>query len=351
VKTINDSRFRALRVMLALLVILALVAALRATAAVTMPVGLALFVVVLAWPVQEWLERRRIPRWVAYCLTLFCIILVLAVFLGLLYASVRNVVSKAPEYEGRFAEAYQDMRAWAEARGLGAATDAVENAGNGEEGEGASPEMIAGAARSVITYGYGLLGMLTLTITFTVLGLVEVHRFREKLRSSVRPELAKKVREAGREVGTTLQRYMVVRTIVSATTGILVGLYTWAIGLDFPLVWGVMSFLLNYIPVLGSIVSVVPPTLFALLHPEWWVFFAALGGLTVIQFTIGNFIDPRLEGRILALSPFVLFLSIVFWGWVWSIPGALMGIPITATIVIFCRKFAATQPVAALLTK
>jgi len=103
------------------------------------------------------------------------------------------------------------------------------------------------------------------------------------------------------------------RALLSAAcaTGVLVGLFTWAIGLDMPFVWGVTSFLLNYIPMLGSIVAVIPPTLVAFLHP----------------------------------------FSIIFWGWVWSIPGALMGIPLTAGLVIFCRKFEATEWFAQLLEK
>ncbi len=362
-----------------LFVILATMAALWVTRVVTVPLALALFVVVLAWPLQRWLEDKRVPRGLAYVLTLTGVLLVVAAFAGILYACVQNVANKAPEYEDRMTELQERARGWmhtAEAvtgngEGSGnekeggnrtadddaSATGASSGSGEGDDsgvgdGNGAvSMESIAGVAGKALVWSYAFLGQVVLVVTFTVLGLIEVHRFTTKIGEHLRPEVAERVREVVREVGGTLQRYMLVRTIVSATTGVLVGLFTWAIGLDFPLVWAVSSFLLNYIPMLGSIVAVVPPALFALMAPEWWVFFATLGGLTAIQFTIGNFIDPRLEGRILALSPLVLFFSIVFWGWFWGIPGALMGIPLTATIVIVCRKFEGGRWLAGLLSK
>lgn len=341
----NGSRPGTIHVLLALLVVFSSIAALRATSTVTMPVALAFFVVILAWPLQQWLERKRVPRRLAYCGTLLGILVVSAAFVGLLYVCGQNVAAKAPEYEDRIAEIYRDVRSWLDDQ------KAAADRGDEDDEERASPEMILQAMRAIAAWSYGFLGIFTLTVTFTVLGLIEVHRFREKVGSSVQPALAQKLKEAGREVGRTLQRYVLARTIVSGTTGVLVGLYTWAIGLDFPLVWGVSSFLLNYIPVLGSIVAVIPPSLIALLQPEWWLFVATLGGLTIIQFSIGNLADPRIEGRILSLSPFVLFLSIVFWGWVWGIPGALMGIPITAAIVTFCRKFESTRTFAELIMK
>jgi AI-2 transport protein TqsA len=332
-----------IRVLLTLLVFIAVIAGLRATSVITMPVGIAIFVVVLAWPLQQWFERKRVARRAGYCLTLAVILLVFGVVIGLLALCVQSVAAKAPEYEARVGEIIEEAKSWFEERGV-ADRAAMEE-------EAASPETVLQGLRALLGWSYGLLGMFTLAATFVVLGLIEVHRFREKLAESVRTKAAVRLREIGEEVSVTLQRYMLARTIVSAATGILVGLYTWAIGLDFPLVWGVSSFLLNYIPILGSIVAVIPPSAFALLHPEWWVFFAALGGLTAIQFTIGNLIDPQIEGKILSLSPFVLFLSIAFWGWVWGIPGALMGIPITATIVIFCGKFEASRWLASLLTR
>lgn len=321
------------------------IAVLRITTVVTLPVVLGLFVLILAWPFQRWQERRGVPRPLAYLLTLGAVLLVAALFLGLLYLAGQAIEAKVPEYADRASGVLEEVR---KLLGQGSA--------EGEEG-GEWPALqeqmgrFLGVFQSLVKGLYGFLGLMALTLTFFVLGLIETHGFREKLNTAIRPETCRRLVEAGEEMTTMFQRYMVARTIVSATTGLLVGLFTWAIGLDMPIVWGVTSFLLNYIPMLGSIVAVIPPTLVAFLHPELWVGFAALGGLTAIQFLIGNYLDPQIEGRILSLSPFVLFFSIIFWGWVWSVPGALIGIPLTAGLVIVCRKFETTLWFARLLAK
>ena len=149
-----------------------------------------------------------------------------------------------------------------------------------------------------------------------------------------------------------IRRFMVTRTLTSGITGLLTGLYTWVIGLDFPLVWAVLAFVLNYVPVLGSVVAVIPPTLVAMIQPDsGWLAVLTLGGLFIIQFTVGNYVDPVLQGRFLALSPFLLFFSIVFWGWVWGIAGALLAVPLTLGLVTFCQGFESSRWVVELLVR
>ncbi len=341
----SNSRPSLLGVFLVIALVVITIAALRITTVVSLPLVLGLFVLILAWPLQRWQEKHRVPRPLAYILTLLSVVLVAAVFLGLLYLAGRAIEAKVPEYADRASRLVEKAIEW---------FDPAE--GEGEETSKASAldehlGRLLSVLQSVVKGVYGFLGFVALTLTFLVLGLIEVYGFCEKLKISLRPETSRRILEAGAEMASMFQRYMVARTVVSATTGVLVGLFTWAIGLDMPFVWGVTSFLLNYIPMLGSIVAVIPPTLVAFLHPELWVGFAALGGLAAIQLLIGNYLDPQIEGRILSLSPFVLFFSIIFWGWVWSIPGALMGIPLTVGLVIFCRKFESTRWFAGLLEK
>jgi predicted PurR-regulated permease PerM len=120
------------------------------------------------------------------------------------------------------------------------------------------------------------------------------------------------------------------------------------LGVDFALVWGLVAFVLNYVPTLGSIVAVIPPTLLVLIFQGIGRGVATLVGLAVIQVILGNFVDPRLQGRTLKLSPFVALLSIVFWGWVWGIPGAVLGIPMTISLIVFSQEFKSTRAIALL---
>jgi predicted PurR-regulated permease PerM len=369
---------------------------LRLASAVFVPLALALFTVALAWPLQRRLERWRTPAPLAYLLTLFAVLLTVGVFIGLLYACARNIAEKAPDYRERFTELHQNAKDWiSEQRrktapltdldGDGpepaarpdpqadvdsappapsASTDSASTAesaakapgassppAGAETGQGSGGDTLVTFAGKVLAFAYGLVGQLALLVTFTVLILIEVRRFTQKLERRLPAPLGTTARDVCSEISGTLQRYMLLRTLVSATTGVLVWLFTWLIGLEFPLVWGVTSFLLNYIPTLGSIVAVIPPTLFAALDGDTGLFFTTFAGLTVIQFTIGNLLDPRLEGRVLRLSPALLFLSMVFWGWLWGVPGALLGIPILSAIFIVCRRFEATRPLADLLEK
>jgi AI-2 transport protein TqsA len=339
----NDGTMRLVRVSLAVILGVTVVAVMRWTSVITVPVGLAVFILILAWPLQRMLEQHRVPRWLAYILTLLTIFVVCLAFVGILYLCFRNVAEGATDYGNRIAQLIERipfLSDWAE-----------ENANNSESPLNQFGEKLLTAIQALFAGVYALVGLLTLTVTFTFLGLLETHAFLDTLARRVNREISAMVLEVGQEVSTVIQRYMLARTLVSLTTGLLVGLYTWAIGLDFPLVWGITTFLLNYVPMLGSIVAVIPPTIVGFLQPELWMGFATLGGLTLIQFSIGYYVDPLVEGRILAISPFVLLFSILFWGWVWGIPGALLGIPITASLVIIFAKFEGLRWIAELVQR
>lgn len=337
----KDGSLHFIRVCLAIFLAMAAIAFMRWTSVITVPVGLALFILILAWPLQRALERRRLPRWLGYILTLLTIVGIFLLFVGILYLCVRNVADEASKYGERISQFIERVKitpGWSEAVGDGSESP-ISQFG----------EKLLSAVEAVFTEVYALLGLLTLTATFTFLGLLEAHGFLDTVARRVRASISTKVLEAGQEVSTVLQRYMLARTLVSGATGLSVGFFTWAIGLDFALVWAISAFLLNYVPILGSIVAVIPPTLVAFLQPELWMGFATLGGLTLIQFTIGYYVDPLVEGRILAISPFVLLFSILFWGWVWGIPGALLGIPLTASLIIIFGKFEETRWIAELV--
>ncbi len=159
------------------------------------------------------------------------------------------------------------------------------------------------------------------------------------------------------EKGETLQvldqiiekcgRYFWIRTVVSVIQGICSSLAALALGLDLPFIWGLSAALLNYLPTVGSLISVVPPALFALFQFQdvgraGLVFFV----MCAIQLLLGTFVDPLLSGRQLKVSAFLVLFSIAFWGWVWGIAGALIGVPLTVTLLIVCSHFEETKWIA-----
>ena len=185
-------------------------------------------------------------------------------------------------------------------------------------------------------------------VSLLVLLLLEVGQYREKIERSLASKTSAKVINAVAKMSDKLRGYILIQSLTCVLTGVLTGLWCWMLGVDFALVWGLVAFVLNYIPTLGSIVAVIPPTLLALIFLGIGRGVATLVGLAVIQVFLGNFVDPRLQGRTLKLSPFVALLSIVFWGWVWGIPGALLGIPMTMSVIVLSQEFESTRAIALL---
>ena len=140
-----------------------------------------------------------------------------------------------------------------------------------------------------------------------------------------------------------------MRIVVSLLNGVVSGLWLWLMGVDFALFWGVLIFLLNYVPNIGSVIAAIPPTLLAFVQLGFpWAAFV-VAGLTVIDQVIGNYLDPRLMGRTLNVSSLIVLLSVIFWSWIWGIVGALLAVPLTVTIILTCAHVPALQPIAVLL--
>jgi predicted PurR-regulated permease PerM len=131
-----------------------------------------------------------------------------------------------------------------------------------------------------------------------------------------------------------VQRYLGIKTLISTVTGVVIFLWVWLLGVDFPVVWGLLAFFLNYIPNLGSILAALPAVLLAGIELGLGrALLVALGYVTV-NLVLGNFVDPYLMGRRLGLSTLVVFLSLLFWGWVWGPVGMLLSVPLTMMLKI-----------------
>lgn len=332
-----------LRWLLGAVAFLVLIWMLRAASTILTPLAIAAFIVMLVWPLQVWLERR-LSTTLSVVVTIVVMMLVLMAVGTLLWICAGELASKAGEYR-QLVESF-----------IGRINTALKHyhlpglQGHFNPARLIDQAMSLAGTFAVGTYQFG--GFVVLVLVFVVLLLIEVQPFEHRLRRHMTEETAANWLDLTHSIAVNVHRFMLTRTFTSAITGVLTGLFTWAIGLDFPLVWGVIAFVLNYIPVLGSVVAVIPPTLVALLQPNClWLAPTTLGGLTIIQMGVGNYLDPLLQGRYLSLPPLLVFFSLVFWGWVWGIPGALLGVPLTVAIVITCQHFENTRWLAQLLLK
>jgi predicted PurR-regulated permease PerM len=175
--------------------------------------------------------------------------------------------------------------------------------------------------------------------------------FQKKIERAFPDSQGGKVNRVTASIASQISRYLSIKLLLSAITGALVWLVLRLMGVDFPITWGVLAFLLNFIPTVGSIVATIPPVLLAVVqfYPNLWMAGVVLFILALIQQVIGNFVEPKLMGENLNLSPVVILLSLVFWGWLWGITGALLSVPIAAAIKIVCENIEMLQPISVLM--
>jgi AI-2 transport protein TqsA len=326
---------RGLRRLLAVVVAIAVIWLLKTASNVFLPLAFAVFLIGLFWPLQRRLQERM-PRVAAMLVTLAVFLVVAAGFTWALGESVSAVADRAPQYGDQLREVIDDARSR-----LGLQPPA--------EGEGLESR-VADYAVAQSRQLFSLLGGVVLVVAYFVLGLLEVPDFGRKMEAATRQAKHRGWSDPVHRIARDFQSYMVVRTAVGVLTGIGTGLAALLIGLDFALLWGVLNFLLNYIPTLGSILGIVPPVLFGLVQGGWQLGLLALAAVGGVQLVMGAFVDPRLQGRYLRLSPLVILFSVAFWEWLWGIPGAFIGVPLTVGLVITCSRFDGTRWIAVLLS-
>ncbi|SEO84739.1 AI-2E family transporter [Aquisalimonas asiatica] len=325
-----------------LIAIILLVAALYWLRPLAAPIAFSLFLIALVWPLYRHnAARGRAQRGLAL---VGCVLLVLAGALALLalagYA-IRTVADGLGVYGPQLQSSYRAAVLWLEAQGIAAPTGSAQF----------SPTNMFHVIHQAAAQLNAILAFLALTLIFMIMGLLEVDTLRRRLPYAVGAALAERLVRAFQALAHKLRRYMLVRSVISAITGLLTWLLAVLLGLDLAVAWGTLAFALNFIPFVGSIIAVFPPALFAVAQFDGWLQpLLVLTGMGLIQFSIGNFLDPKLEGRILTLSPFAVIFSVFFWGVIWGIPGAFMGVPLTIALATICGQFRATGWVSRLLS-
>lgn len=330
----------ALRTPLMILVVLGCGLALYATAPVTRPLALALFLAALLWPLQATLERF-VPKALALTGTMMTFLGVATGFGWLIAESLDEVQESATGTSEKLRGAFTSAASGLERLGVDPAF--LEEPGLARKGIDLVVRRVGGATVDATVE-------MVLVVAFVGLILLEVDAFRRKIAHESRASHHRRWPAVLARLAGQMQRYMAVRTAIGLMTGAAVGVGALAIGLRFWFIWGLLNFLLNYIPTLGSILGVLPPVLFA------WIQFqsptmvlATLGVVGGVQIIMGNWVDPLLQGKVLALSPLVVLLSVSLWGLIWGMVGALIAVPLTLTVVLTCDGYDRTRPLARLL--
>lgn len=334
-----SERFPAVRFVVVSAALMVIVAGLRAAQSLIIPFLLALFLSIIASPVVQWLQRKRVPTIVAVLLVLILIIGMISGVGALMGGSVNDFIAAIPSYQAQLNRIVLSSNQWLDRFNLDLpsleVTDYV-NPGALMNALGAGLKGLASTLSNAF--------MILLTMVFM---LLEASTLPMKIEAAFggRRDVSGHLKAVTRQV----QRYLAMKTVISLVTGACIAIWTAVLGLDFALVWGLLAFLLNYIPSIGSIIAAVPAVLFAVVqHGPGTVVLVAIG-YVVVNTVLGNIVEPNLMGRTLGLSTLVVFLSLVFWGWLWGPVGMLLSVPLTMIAKIFLENSDDLRWVAVLL--
>jgi predicted PurR-regulated permease PerM len=247
--------------------------------------------------------------------------LLVAVVIG---QSVDQFQSSLPYYRERLDTIVRDAIGWLNARGVNVEADEITS----KIDTGSLMQLVGDTASGLLATLSNLL-LVLLTMIFM---LFEAHGFPDKLRRAIGDPDAD-LRDFAL-AAERVQKYLAIKAWVSLATGACASLLCFVLGVDFPLLWGLIAFLFNFVPNIGSIIAAVPVALLALIQLGVGDALLVAAGYFAINMVIGNFIEPRVMGRQLGLSTLVVFLSMLFWGWVWGPVGMLLSVPLTVIVKI-----------------
>ena len=298
------------------------VAGLRAAQALVVPFLLAVFLAVVSIPFMRWLQSKHVPRLLAVISTILAgvgVIVILGLVLG---RALNELADVAPQYQVRLQELVDSSVVLLSGWGIPA---------EGWQSRDLFPvglfDVLGGAISAFALFASNAF----LVLLAMIFILTEAVGFSTKLQAAFGSTAHFKPLE---RMTRQVQHYLVIKTAMSAVTGTVVGVWVWSLGLDFVILWGLVAFLLNFVPNLGSILAAVPAVLFALIQLGPGRAAVIALGYVVVNIVVGNFVEPMLMGRRLGLSTLVVFTSLVFWGWMWGPVGMLLSVPLTMVLKI-----------------
>lgn len=338
--------------------------ALKAAAIAILPVVAALLLCLMFWPLRRFLARFM-PAWIAAALCCVIMIVVMAGIGGWGWYAGSRAIDRFEQSRGQYVEKYENFRDTLTEWGVpekmipragetepaiddqvGGASERSDPPGQADsnEADGAPGERtattnnggmrirerltraIAGGVQTTL----GVAVALVLTLFLAYLALVEGDRWAQWAQKRWQPGFYSTVSVLVATWSKQTRRHFLAKTCSGIISGLATGLWLWIMGVPMPWVWAALTLILNYIPNIGAFLSGAPPTLLAIIELGWAEGAIVAGGLWLIETLVGNLIDPKLSGDFLKLSTFVVLSSLVFWGWLWGVAGAVMSPVLTA---------------------
>jgi AI-2 transport protein TqsA len=315
------------------------IAGMKAASSLLIPFFLAVFIAVICAPPLFWLQRKGVPKVLALVLILLAMLLLGILFAALIGPSLNDFLKSLPDYQERLSAHFTALIGWLREKGINIPAKEVPRTLH----PGWVMDLAGGifsALSSVLTNGF----LILLTVVFI---LMEVSDLPKKLRIVLKnPERSLATIE---KFSRDAKRYLVIKTLISAAVGLVIWLWLLILGVDYPVLWGTLSFLLNYVPNIGAIIAALPVALLALVQLGLGSALLTVLGFVVVHIVVGNIIEPKMMGRGLSLSTLVVFLSMAFWGWVLGPIGMILSVPMTSLVTIALESYEETRGLAFML--
>lgn len=314
---------------------------LRLAQPVLFPFFVALFLAFIVSPILDFLTRVKVPRAAAVVLIVLVTFLILYLLGFFFYSSGKSFASEIPKYEKKFQDLTQYLRQTfhitsLEWDPLGWLTDLDTN-------------RIASFLLKSLGPFFSFLTNLLLVFLFLVFILAGHGSLQAKVQGAYNREQARQIQDIVGHITRQVQRYLVIKTAVNLVAGLLTTAFLMVLGLDFALIFGLLAFILSYIPHLGAVFAATTPALLAFVQFDSFALaFLVLLVLYLMHQALG-LLEVKVQGEGLGLSPLLVFFSLIFWGWLWGIPGMVLAVPILAIIKIICFNIPAFKPLSLMM--
>lgn len=374
-----------------LLVIVALVLAgwaLQAMSSVFVPLVASIMIALAVMPVRDWVQRKvsRKFGWLGVVAAMTLLLLVIGLFLGALWLAAQQVIAQVPGGTEQITQVIEQAmpQDGAEAQGgteaqppqgdagsslpLGLPSGVAEpgasgqapQAGQGPGGESAGGlasrfgdtlvSVLTRVAKTLLGSAVGIVSALVVIFFLTLLILIESRDWGRKISTITHWRTEWRLTESAEVIAQKVRAYLLIRGVLGLATAALYGLWLWFFGAGLIFVWALLTFLLNFIPTVGSIIAGLLPVIYVVATQDLGTAVAVGAGLLVIEQVMGNFIDPKVSGNRISVSPLVVLVGLLFWSWIWGIPGALLAAPVTVALVVLGAHVPILRPWALLLS-
>jgi predicted PurR-regulated permease PerM len=335
----QNNSYRGMRILVSIAAFVIIIAGINLAQSAVVLFLVAVFLALLGTPPVLWLKEKRVPSGIAVLIVMAVMIIVIVLIGAQIGSSFSSFSDELPLLQTRIREQVLQLSLVLSHKGIVLTNKFLL--------EYINPAAVMRLTANLLTGLGSLLSDLVLILLTVTFILLEVSSFPIKLRAVLGDP--KQVFPQFTKFAYDMKRYMVIKTLINLLAGILIALWMYILGVQFPVLWGFLAFLLHYIPNIGAAIAAIPAMLMALVQLGMGSVLLVAIGYIVLGFIIGNVIEPRLMGRKLGLSTLVVFLSLIFWSGLLGLIGAILCIPLTMTLKFAFESSESTRWIAVLL--